>query len=456
MTKDEHESPMNVTAAHVSVAPEMSATVDEEDSDASTVEDHGRAECFRTPRQHDKDSRRKDSQHQEDNSGGHRVPGYRTTNGDSQKSDDGIGLAGDKGYSKGVYHTRRSSDGVRRPDRSISGITKREDVSHKKRTRCRKEKLGQHSKGGEDQSEINADSSVDEVDIGNVGSPTRRHSGTDDTDGEGDRCSPMKSEPPGRRRSLEVSGTRNKVNGTVEEKEEIEQRSELHPINSARARDSDTTIEQERGIAASGGEVVVVQEEAHGGESTKRSRIFSSDNENVETIELSEGIRHNDAQHPAKDCEQQQAGGRTPADVRRGSNQDEDKEFDEDAEIDREVPQLEIGNWGIPYSGQSPTSRLHRHISQSSTEAGNLQVSIPPPKEFLTQGSLKPAVSKQHDAGQANANAGQNCHGEKTRSAGVPKSASNGRRRTAADLEWSDGGETPDVRLVPTCAVSVV
>lgn len=446
---------MDAPAADVSVTAEMSATaVDGEDSGPSTVEYHGRVECFRTPREHDKDSRQQSSQRQHESSMGHRELRERgaschTTDGDSRKSGDRVGLAGNKGDTMDGHHKRRSSDGDRRPQRPSSGFTKREETSNKERMRSRKEKLGRRSERNEDQSEINA-YIVDEGDPGSAGSPTSRHRNTGDMDDEGDRRSPMKSEPHGRQRGLEAGGSRN-ANGKVEEKEEIEQRSELHPSKSASDDiGSDTTIiEQERGIGTSGGEGVVVQEGAHG-------EKFSSDNENVETIELSEGTRHNDAQDHAKDSQQHQAGNHVPTGVRKGSNQDEDTELDEDAEMDREVPQLEIDNWGNPPPEQSATSRLHRHISQGSTEAGNLKVSVPPPKEFLTQGSLKPAGSEEHDVGRANTNAGQNRDTEQTWSADVPKPASTGRRRTAADLEWSDGGETPDVRLLITCTINVV
>lgn len=452
LTKDRHESPIDVPAADVSVARKVSSAVDEEGSGPSTAEDHGRVECFGTPREHDKGSRRQISQRRDKSSGGHREPrerrvSYHMATGDSQKSDARVSLAGDKGGAKDRYLKRRSSDGDRGPQRSSSGFTKRDELSRKERMRYRKEKLGRRPKGSEDQSEINADI-VDEADTGIAGSPTSRYRSTGDTENEGNGRSPIQSEPPGRRTGLEASGTRNNTRGKVEEKEEVEQRSGLLPSKSTRDDiDSDTVIEQERGIGTSGGEGVVVQEEAHVDGFTKRSRIYSSDNENVETIELSEGPHYNEAGDHAKDGDQQQSRDHAPTDVRKGSNQDEDKEFDDDEEIDREVPQLEIGNWGNPQPGQSATCRLHRHLMQSSTEAGNLEVSIPPPKEFLTQGSLQPAVREKHDAGRATTNAGQYRDTEETRSADTPKSASNGRRRTAADLEWSDGGETPDVRL---------
>lgn len=451
---------MNVPAAGVSITAEMSLTVDE-DSGHSTVEDHGRAECFRTPREHDKMSRRQNRQHQDQSSGAQRELGERraschAADGNGQKSCGRVGLARNKVDTKDGHHARRSSDGDRRPQRPKSGFTRCDETSHKERVRSRKEKLGRRSEGSEYQREINVNI-VDECDPGSAGSPTIRCSNTGDTDDEADRCSPINSESSGRQR-LEASGTRNNATGKDEEKEEIERQSELHPTKLA-SDDiaSDTTVEQERGIGTSGNAGVVVQGEAHRDEFTKRSRIFSSDNENVETIELSEGTRHNSVtQDHAKDGEQQQAGDHSPAGVRKGSNQDEDKEFDEDAEIDREVPQLEIENWGNPPPGQSATSRLHRHISQSSVEAGNLKVSVPPPKEFLTQGSLKPSVSEQHDMGRANANAGRHRDTEQTRSFDVPKPASNGRRRTAADLEWSDGAETPDVRLLTTCTIKFI
>lgn len=444
LTKDHHEAPMDIPAADVSIGPEK-------DSRPSTVESHGRAECFRTPREPDSDSRRPRSRHQDESSGDHREPGKRReswstqrsashlTGKGGQKSDDCIGLAGNKCDAKDGYHRRRSSDGGRSPQRSCNN---RDEASHEERIHYnRREKLGRRSKASKDQRETNADIG-DGGDAGIAGSSTRRRRSTADTGDEGDKCRPLRTHPPGKQRDLEVSG-----DVGIEAKEEAEERSELHPTRSASDANSDTTIELERGIGSSEGEGVVVQEEAHGNDLTKRSRVYSSDNENVETIELSAATRSNHAQDHAQDDEQQQAVGRGPTDNRKGSNQDEDREFDEDSEIDRDVPQLEIGAWGTPQPGQSVTSRLHRHISQSSTQAGNLQGVIPPPKEFLTQGSLNLVVSKQREVGRAIAKAGKKRDTEETSSTGASKPAANGRRRTAADLEWSDGGETPDVGL---------
>lgn len=440
---DYHASPIDVPATDVSVTPQMSVTVDEEDSGPSTVEHHGRVECFRTPREHHEDSRQQSGKLLNESPGGHREPGercaswstarsdlQRMANGDSQKGGDRVGLTGDKGDTKDGNQKRCSSYGDRRQQRPSSG-----EPSHKERMRYRKEKLGRRSKRREDQSERRTDT------------PTSRYRSAGDTSDKEDKYNSKKWQPPGRR-SLEVSGTRNNANGDIEETEEIEHRSELHPTKSARDIDPDIVIEPARGIGTDGGERVVVRERAHGGESTKRSRVYSSDIENVETIELGEGTRYSDAHDHAKDDEQHQGDERLPAAVGTASNQDEDTEFDEDAEIDREVPQLEIGNWGNPPPGQSATSRLHRHISKGNTDAGNLKGSVPPPKEFLTQRSLEPVVSEQHDAGRAGANAEPNCKAEETISADFLKSTSSGRRRSAADLEWSDGGETPDVRVL--------
>lgn len=434
LTKDHHESSIDVPAADV-FTPQMSLTVDGQDSGPSTIENYGPAACFGTPREHDKPSMQNSSQQLDERPEGHREPGERRASWSTTRSDSDH-MAGD---TTDGYQKRRSSYGGRSPQRSSSGFVKHGELSRKERMRYRKEKLGRRHKGSEDQSERNAHI-VDEVDIVSAGSPTSSHRSAGDTADEGDKCSAKQLHPPGRRRGLEASGTRNNGNGRVEGKGEKEQRSEPHATKSARDMESDITIEQEREIGTSMDVGGVVQEGPHGDEFTKRSRVYSSDNEIVETIELCEGTRCNNAQDHAKNYEQQQAGGRIPTDVGRG-NQDEDTEFDEDAEIDREVPQLEIGTW-------SATSRLHRHIAQTGTEAGNLNGSIPPPKEFLKQGLLENVVSDQHEVGRANAIGGHNRDTEKTSSADVPKSVSNGRRRSAADLEWSDGGETPDVRLL--------
>ncbi|CAM9452904.1 unnamed protein product [Scytosiphon promiscuus] len=163
----------------------------------------------------------------------------------------------------------------------------------------------------------------------------------------------------------------------------------------------------------------------------------SADRDSVEIIELRETTCH-DNQHTERHV-LQRSGKSGGADIQERNNQDEEKEFDEEADIDLVVP-IEVGAWEVPHhQWQSATSRLHRHISRPG-EKNTGTCNIPPPKEFLANTSLNP-LTVPTVAGHIT-EAGQGHDSTSTRSANLGTKCT--RRRTAADLEWNDEGGTPD------------
>lgn len=114
------------------------------------------------------------------------------------------------------------------------------------------------------------------------------------------------------------------------------------------------------------------------------------------------------------------------------SNQDEERELDQCAELEILTPSLEI-TWEKPRRRGTATSRLHRHISRigepEDRPDGHL---LPPPKEFLSN----------HSSGsQSTIRRGQDNPPE-AKDSGLQliiKSTRKSRRRSAADLEWGDG-----------------
>lgn len=470
LTKDHNQSANHAQTAAGGVVlpnePQVSHKVDEEESSPSTKEKDARAEFFQTPREHDRRLMRHRGEHLDKSTSRHRQRGERreswsTSRSESnftcrkdQQSDHRVGPGDDERGRKDRYHRHLSSHDGTRPQRSSSGFVKRGDLREKGKTRYRTEgQLDLRSSGGEKQSAREADNS-DEHDSATetAASPNSTCRSTDDTDDIGDTCSVTKRQLQNCQMGVKASDTKNKNGcGDIVENWDMEQ-SAQHAVQPS--CDLDTTSVKEAGVDTDGGEGAVARSKADGHCSTNQSRSLSFDNENVETIELCEGARYVDThtrlgvhQNHAIDQMQQRADFPSPSDVLKGSNQDEEREFDEEVELDLVLPHLELGAWGGPHQENSAT-RLHRHIPGSDTEAMDLNGSIPPPKEFLKNTPPKPMANKQLEEGGGGSNGGQRRILENSSLTDFPKSALKGRRRSAADLEWNDGGETPDVRIL--------
>ena len=456
LTIDDSPPPIKIPAADGLGVTQNCQSVDKHQtySPSTSKNDNARAERFRTPREDDKRSRRHSIQHLE-NTGRYREAGERRTSWESTRPDpQGEDSGGDEenggliGLAE-VPHRRCSSLGEKGSQQPRSTCTKRRERHEKERTRFRKE--GTETPGHRPRKgRVKSAKKTDKTEKGGRVNEKAR-SPTSYTDDEGDESSEVNFQPPGHRNGLEPSDSRKKDRGSAAEEKDIEL-SEHDTDLPAPGLDATNVEDVESGTH--GDEGTVVHSGANGDGNTKQSRVYPSDNEQVETIELGEGMRHDNTditqgvkQNRATDEARQQADGPVPASVVRCHNQEENEDGDEEIDIDIEVPQLELGTVVEGHQrGQSATSRLHRHILRPETEAETFNGSIPPPKEFLKQPSLKPAVTEPREVGR--------CPG-KTSSSDIPQSASHGRRRSAADLEWNDGGGTPDVRLLTYPVVKV-
>eukprot|EP00904_Undaria_pinnatifida_P004652 jgi/Undpi1/14188/HiC_scaffold_9.g03837.m1 len=192
----------------------------------------------------------------------------------------------------------------------------------------------------------------------------------------------------------------------------------------------------------------------HGCETSVPLRAGSSENENVETIELNESVGHDCTAGGLRDRKgmighaQQGIDGAALENELKRSNQHGEREFDEEAENDILVPQLEIVDWEGPRQGQSVTSRLHRHISgENDLEAlGSVNAILPPPKEFLASRPLKssPRTQGEVESKHKPGGHGMECLELENGLKNGLKPAKKGRRTSAADVEWSDGAEARD------------
>ncbi len=401
-------------------------------SPSTTRDDNERADCFRTPREDNNWSRRRSNQHLGKNGGGHGEAGERRASWSAAISGENEGNDGRTGLVEGP-HRSCSSHGGRGQQRSISSCTKRGERHEKERIRSRKEKIekpGRHPTEGQAHRVIEADTTEEGDHV-----KDKAVSPTSNADDEGDKPIAVTIQPSCRQKSLKESDARKKGRENVAEEKSV---------GFSDNEDLPATGFKDFGSGTDGNDRVVVHIEADGDGCTKESRVYCSDNEQVETIELGEDTRHVHAdvtidskEHRAIDKEQQRADGSILAGMVRWNNQKESEGGHE--EIGIEVPQLELGNEEGHQQGQSATSRLHRHILQPDAEAEKFDCSVPPPKEFLKQPSLKPVGNEPREVGKCP---------EETISVDVPKSVSHRRRRSAADLEWSDKGGTPDVRVV--------
>lgn len=187
-------------------------------------------------------------------------------------------------------------------------------------------------------------------------------------------------------------------------------------------------------------------------------KACSSDNENVETMELGESVDHKYGTGGIRDRNGtlghvlQGINGLALENELKGSNQDEESELDEEEESDVFVPPLELLEWEGPRQGQSATSRLHRHISGNDPDAlGSANATLPPPKEFLASRPLQSPARIQGKNEDKNRPDGQRLEPESLHLENGLKSARKGRRTSAADLVWGEGEELRDVSFVATC-----
>ncbi|CAB1098247.1 unnamed protein product [Ectocarpus sp. CCAP 1310/34] len=416
------------------IGPQENHSVDGIESSPSTNESDSQSESFQTARGHET-KRGRNGRHRGQSAGDHQVPEephalWSTPRRDSRnvvskqrhRGDDECGRrGGNERGSKGPCHRRRGEYEDRRLVRSSGRLVHRGNTCDKGSTRRRnEERQGQRSRGRVGESVAKANSHDEEESSHTSASPTRNCKSGGHT--KDDRDAGARSKPC----FTGLPASASDENGH----EDVPDERDLEPCGQYAGRLDEgltpTSVEEKVGTNSSD-KVVVRPPEPRDDEMTKKSRAFySSDNENVETIELDERenpvVAHNVQPRPPDDNP-------SPASVPRKSNQDEEKEeVDEEADIDLAVPRLEIGDWEGPHQGQSVTSRLHRHISRRDTEAVGFSGGVPPPKEFLTHKLAEsPSTS--------------DCE-RKTGSEGLPKPTT----RSAADLEWNDGGITPDVR----------
>lgn len=412
--------------------------VDGVESSPSTNESGSKSESFETASGHDV-KRDRNGRHRGQSARDHRAPeephaSWSTPRRDSRnvtgkqrhRGEDERGRrGGDERGSKGPCHRRRGEYEDRRLVRSSGRLVHRGNTCDKRSVRRRNEdRQGQRSRGSEGESVAKANSHNEVESSGTSASPTRNRRNAGDTEDERDAGATSKSCYMG----LPARGS------DEDGREGVADERELEPCGQYATRPDEglnhTGVEEKVGTDSSDF-VVGRPPDPQEDEMPKKSRAYySSDNENVETIELDEGespvVAHIVQPREPED-------NTSPASVPRKSNQDEEKaEVDEEGDIDLAVPRLEIGDWEGPHQGQSATSRLHRHISRRDTEAVGFSGGVPPPKEFLTH-----KVVESPSATDCERNTGSD---------DLLQPTTNGRRRSAADLEWNDGGETPDVR----------
>lgn len=420
------------------IDPQENRSVDGVESSPSTKESNSQSESFQTARGHDI-KRDRNGRHRGQSAGDHGAPeephaSWSTPRRDSRnvaskqrhRGDDERGQrGGNERVSKGPCHWRRGEYEDRRLVRSSGRLVHRGNTCDKGSTRHRnEERQGQRSRGSGGESVAKANSHDEGESSDTTASPTRNCRNAGDTKDDRDAGATSKSCFTG----LPASASDEDGHEDVADERDLERCGQY----AGRLDEGRNPTSVGENVGTDSSDIVVVRPlEPQDDEMTKKSRAYySSDNENMETIELGEGkspVVAHDVQ--ARQPEDNPA----PASVPRKSNQDEEKEeVDEEADIDLAVPRLEIGDWEGPHQGQSATSRLHRHISRRDTEAVGFSGGVPPPKEFLTH---KLAESPSTT----------DCE-RYTGSDGLSKPTTNGRRRSAADLEWNDGGETPDVR----------
>lgn len=416
-----HETPAADDNAIISVNPDVGHNVDNEGRSPSTDENDARPDLLETPREAVTRVELRGALHRDKSTGRQPKPderrGSRTTPlRDSQhvRATNAKRDNGDAGHPSHNRVTRVNSPGN-------EGILLG-GVDEKGRTRCSKEeRRGCRSLGTENRSAklTGALEKQDPV-VKTVGSTTSSRMSTDSTDNRTNTPNPTTLSSSVCRRSQKAKGNETNKHEKVDNKRDTE-------------RSEQCSTEVEAGSYEDKG---VVARTAHGTMSTRDPRPESSDSENLETIELREAIRSADRQ-----TRRHESSASERANMLKRSNQDEDRELDDEADIDLVVP-IEVKAWDGPYQWQSATSRLHRHISRSDAPATGTS-NIPPPKEFLPRTPIESLV-KVPEVGGVTAEAGQGHGPASTRSGGLANKCT--RRRRAVDLEWNDGGETPDVR----------
>lgn len=469
LAQDHKQLPKEVSAAgdvENLDEPQVSNAVDEDESSPSTDEKDAQAAFFHTPREHDRRLMRHRGKHVDKSTSRHRQPresreswspsrhdSYHFTDRTHQRSDHHVGPRGDKRGAKDRYHRHFSSHDETRLQRSSRGFVKRGELDEKGKTRYRTEEQSDLRPEGSEHQSVRKTNTFDEQDNvkETVASPNGTCRSAEDTDDVGDERSSTKCQPQDPQRGIRANDANDKNDrGNTTENRDIDQ-SEQRDAQPTDDLDIVTSVKMAK-VDADRDEGAGTRLEAHDDHSTNQSRDCSSDNENVETIELGEGVGHDDThtrlrvrQKLAMGQVRQQSDLSAPPDVLKGTNQDEEKEFDEEAEIDHALPPSEKQYWGCAHKDHLATSRLHQHISRSDTEAIDLNGGIPTPKEFLKSIPTRPMSSKQREEAEGGSNSTQSRNLDVAILMDVPKSASKGRRRSAADLEWNDGGETPDV-----------
>ncbi|CAM9406622.1 unnamed protein product, partial [Hapterophycus canaliculatus] len=442
---DQHNLPNEATAADnvfLPVDPQPGQTVDNEEISLSTNENDARSELFGTPLEAATWTKRRDYVHSDIDSGGQQETGEHrasqsTPRGDSygvrgrneERDNDDPGQVGLRGDTRLNYPR---DECVKLGSMDKKG---RKSFGKEERRGCRA--LGSETRGAKLADTLGKQHEVLET----VGSPTSSRRSAEDTPNGRNTQSPTRVGSRCCIRNFEASCNKSNGRENVDNKRETqrsEQRSTRHP---------DFVRDTTPKAGSYGDKEVVVLSGAHGNETRKQPTPELSDSEKVETMELRETICTDDEHtrmygNSATGHVQQEVGDSKLPKMLEISNQDEDKELDEQTDIDLVVP-IEVKAWEGSHQWQTATSRLHRHISRSEADASGT-VNLPPPKEFLASTSLEPLV-KVPKVGGAIAKTGQSHGPESTRPGDIATTCTRRRtRRRAADLEWNDGGETPD------------
>lgn len=178
-----------------------------------------------------------------------------------------------------------------------------------------------------------------------------------------------------------------------------------------------------------------------------------TDDDDESTINLDDGhdVGHQQRQsHERRNepcIDSNEAGGLSPHVAKsRRSNQDDEGEViqTEEGDIERSAPSFEL-SWERSRPSGKAAFRLHPHISGASGEGEGSRHArvLPPPKEFLSNHRSDSQFSRrrgQQDSSEA----------KDTKLGSIAKYSVKGRRRSAADLEWSDGEHPRQVNNVET------
>lgn len=357
-----------------------------------------------------------------------------------QRGDYPIVNAGDARLPNGQHHIRRVSHGHACSQRLRNDCVDHGNVERKRRTRDTKE--GQHTRRrGYPGRHASNNNGVNRKENGLEEETNPDGSNTNASDREKDGSNERSEvESKGRKSCKEAFTNGGSGDGKRHGLNKKRDTGGVKPQRAQSPRDAGTSCEQ--GI------------ECYTGRGRKGLQTEDGDgfiNNHIESTELDKRANCNHLQnefdedgHHAAIGVQEAPDNLAPGDKQKCANQNEAREFDQQ-QVDISTPPVEELFWDGPRQGNSATSRLHRHISQTDAKITEADDPLPPPKEFLTSRPLNFPVSVQPDEQNGNTN---NLHTPESEQVGsASKRVGHGRRRSAADLEWSNGVEARDVRF---------